>query len=442
MTDKSIKDHPQRYPLNNELHARPFPELTAPSRAAYLAIKQPGEAVKRDRSLDRSHLIALLDRFGATHPAPDATHHAVSLGRSSLTWETHSEFVSYTLYTDGLDDHPFDGQTFDLFPKDWLAQLPGEVIASVLMRIDTADLTTESMPTLNKKIATWFVPESLTMSYVADHEAIVATDFRIDEAGHVRVAIIANNGVSQRRLGRIAQRLLEMKTYMSASMLTLPVARSVGSEIDVMEAELTRIFDHLSENKCKDSTTLNELLGLSDRIENLVSHTAFRFGASEAYANIVAQRITILREQRFEGRQMLFEFMKRRYEPAMRTCLSTNRRLQALSTRTERAANLLRTRVDVENAQQNKQVLARMDERASLQMRLQETVEGLSVVAITYYAVSLFGYLFEPLAPALGLEKYHLLAALTLPVALMVWWLGRRLRKKLSKTQASKAESG
>jgi len=441
MTDNAIKDHPLRYPLNNELHARPFPELTAPCRAAYLAIKQPDHAAKRDRSLDRAHLIALLDRFNAAHPAPNATHHAVSLGRSYLKWETHSEFVSYTLYADGVEDRPFDGQAFNLFPKNWLAQAPGVVISSVLLRIETADLTTESMPALDEKMAKWFVSESLTISYVADREAIIATDFRIDEAGHVRVAIIANNGVSQRQLGRIAQRLLEMKTYMSASMLGLPVARTVGNEIDVMETELTSIFDHLSEDKCKDSATLEELLGLAGRIENLVSRTAFRFGASEAYCKIVEQRIMILREERFEGRQMFAEFMKRRYEPAMRTCLASKQRLQDLSTRTERAANLLRTRVDVENAQQNKQVLARMDERAGLQMRLQETVEGLSVVAITYYAVSLLGYLLEPLTPVLGLEKYQLIAILILPVITLVWWMGRRIRKKLIKTQATKSEA-
>lgn len=128
---------------------------------------------------------------------------------------------------------------------------------------------------------------------------------------------------------------------------------------------------------------------------------------------------------------MLSEFMKRRYEPAMRTVLSTKARLHDLSARTERAANLLRTRVDVENAVQNKQVLARMDERAGLQLRLQETVEGLSVVAISYYALSLLNYLLAPIAPLLGLEKYQLLAGLTLPVVALVWWMAKRVRAKL-----------
>lgn len=432
MTKKSIADHALRYPLSNELHARPFPEISAPCRAAYLAIKQPSAAAKRERALDRAHLIALLDRFGAPHPAPGATHHSADLGRSYLKWEMHSEFVSYTLYADGVEDRPFDGKAFEMFPKDWLSEAPGVVISSVLVRMEAADFAKQSMPALSKKLAKWFVAESMTASYVVDREAIVATDFRIDEAGHVRFAITTNKGVSQRRLGRIVQRLLETETYMNASLLGFPAAREVAHEIDGMEAELTAIYDHLVADKSKDSATLEELLGLAGRIENLASRTAFRFGATAAYAKIVEQRIALLREERFEGRQLMSEFMMRRYEPAMRTVLSTKDRLHDLSTRTERAANLLRTRVDVENAEQNKQVMVRMDQRAGLQLRLQETVEGLSVVAISYYAISLLNYLLSPFAPLLGLEKYQLTAIFVLPVVLLAWWMGKRVRAKLT----------
>ena len=343
----------------------------------------------------------------------------------------HSEFVSYTLYADGVEDRPFDGAAFGLFPKDWLGQAPGVVISSVLIRMEEADFAIKPMAEINKWFSKWFVSESLTASFVVDREAVVATDFRVDEAGHVRFSVVVNKGVSKRRLGRVAQRLLETETYMNASMLGFPMARKVTEEIDGMEAELNSVYEHLTEDKSKDSATLEELLGLAGRIENLVSRTAFRFGATEAYAKIVEQRIKLLREERFEGRQMMAEFMMRRYEPAMRTCLSTRHRLLGLSKRTERAANLLRTRVDVENAVQNGMVLARMDERAGLQLRLQETVEGLSVVAISYYAVSILGYLLAPLAPVIGLEKYQLVAALVVPVVLLVWWLGMRMRAKL-----------
>ncbi|MCB1312105.1 MAG: DUF3422 family protein, partial [Sedimentitalea sp.] len=141
--------------------------------------------------------------------------------------------------------------------------------------------------------------------------------------------------------------------------------------------------------------------------------------------------VQALRETRFAGRPTFAEFMVRRYEPAMRTVQSTERRLQALADRAMRAGDLLRTRVDVERSAQNQALLASMDRRADLQLRLQHTVEGLSVVAISYYAVSLAGYLLAPLAEVAELGKATLTAIITLPVVALVWALVRRIRNRL-----------
>jgi uncharacterized membrane-anchored protein len=123
--------------------------------------------------------------------------------------------------------------------------------------------------------------------------------------------------------------------------------------------------------------------------------------------------------------------MIRPFGPAMRTCRSAKERLAELSARAERAANLLRTRVDVNNQAQNVEILQGMDRRAALQLRLQETVEGLSVVAISYYAVNLAGGVFAPLAERAGLDKPALLALLTIPVVVVVWLMVRRIRARL-----------
>jgi uncharacterized membrane-anchored protein len=97
--------------------------------------------------------------------------------------------------------------------------------------------------------------------------------------------------------------------------------------------------------------------------------------------------------------------------------------------RAARAGELLRTRVDVERSAQNQELLASMDRRADLQLRLQHTVEGLSVVAISYYAVSLAGYLTYPLAKQMGISKEMAVAGLTPLVILGVWLMVRRIKK-------------
>ena len=81
----ALDDYPGRYALTNELHARPFPELTAPCRALHLAIKPEGDAAARDRERDRAHLAALLDRYGVPHTPPGANHYSGPLGRGFLT---------------------------------------------------------------------------------------------------------------------------------------------------------------------------------------------------------------------------------------------------------------------------------------------------------------------------------------------------------------------
>lgn len=430
MVQLAIPDHPSRYPLSNELHARPFPELDAPCRAAHLAIKEPSNAADRDRARDVAHLIALLDRYGAPHPPPGASHYSGQVGRGFLKWEMHTEFVTYTFFAEGSAEPPFNGQLFALFPQDWLAEAPGALVTSCLVRVES--VTDERLEeVIEGDMLRWFVPESLAVARVVDGDATIAADFRIDEQGHSRMAVLARPGIGQRRLGRIVQRLLEIETYKSMSMLTLPQARSVAGAVARLDRELSDIVSDMASRGGQEAETLDKLLRISAEIGYLSSTAAFRFGAAEAYEAIVNQRIQVLREERIGGRQLFSEFMMRRYDPAMRTCRSSKARLEELAERVERASDLLRTRVDVANQAQNVEVLKAMDRRAALQLRLQETVEGLSVVAISYYAVNLAAGLLAPVAERIGLTKPGLLAAITLPVLALVWWAIRRIKSRI-----------
>ena len=175
--------------------------------------------------------------------------------------------------------------------------------------------------------------------------------------------------------------------------------------------------------------TLQELLQISGELETLAVQHSFRFGATGAYEAILRERVEVLREQRFEGRQLLSEFIARRYDPAVRTVHSAEGRLRTMLERAARTAELLRTRVDVDRSAQNQKLLESMDRRSDLQLRLQHTVEGLSVVAISYYAVSLVGYLIYPLAKQIGASKELVLAGATPLVIFGVWLMVRQIRK-------------
>ena len=421
----SFADHPLRYALTNELHARPFPTLAAPGRAAYLALKPAERAAARDREADRAHLIALLDRFGAQHPQPDATHWSGQIGRHFLKWESHTEFVTYTIFGTGNADRPFDAATFSVFPTDWLASAPGTRITSALIRVELLD----GDDGITEKAEDWFVPESLAISRVLDDELVVATDFRIDPSGHVRLALFARAETGERRIGRVVQRLCEIETYKTMSMLGLAKVRDLSPRLGALDRRLTDLVARMADDRTSPAETLHSLLDVSANLESIIAQSSFRFGATGAYETIVNQRIEVLREARFRGRQTFAEFMMRRFDPAMRTVKSTEKRLQAMSERAIRAAELLRTRVDVERSAENQALLASMDRRADLQLRLQQTVEGLSVVAISYYAVSLALYLLGPVEKIFHIEKYWIAAGVT-PVVLLLVWMGlRRIHK-------------
>ena len=422
-----ICDHPKRYELVNELHARPFPTVSAPSTAVFIAFKKPDMAVSRDRSQDLAHLVDLLDRYGTPHPQPGATHFSGQIGRHVLKWEQHTEFVSYTVFRPGLSARVFDPADFEVFPEDWLNKAPGKRISSATLRCDARpdDASVRAM------LEDWFVPESLAVAQVLDSDALVASDFRIDPAGHMRFAVFADAQTDERRIGRIIQRLCEIEVYKTMSMLGFRRSRELSDEIDEMDRRLTMLVSELNTGEAPAEDILTRLLAASAELENAASRNAFRFGATGAYEAIVNQRIAAIRETPFEGQQSFSEFMMRRYEPAMRTVKSTEHRLTTLVDRAARASDLLRTQVDVERSAQNQALLESMDRRADLALRLQHTVEGLSVVAISYYAVSLAAYLLYPAASATGLSKGTLTAAITLPVVGLVWWLVRRIRRKI-----------
>lgn len=422
-----LRDHPRRYELANELHARPFPALTAPCRAAFLAIKPVEDAASRDRAAERAHLESLLDRFGADHPPPGATHFFGQLGKHRLKWESHTEFVTYTLFSDGVADRPYDGAMFDVFPSDWLAEAQGARLTSALIRVESKT----SVDEIDGKLTDWFVPESLAVSSVLGGSAIIASDFRIDSAGHIRFAAFAGDETGERRVGRIVQRLCEIETYKTMAMLTLPRARALSAELGEMDRTLSTLVGALREGAAQTDQTLEGLLTIGSDLETMLARSSFRFGAMEAYEALVKQRVSVLREERFQERQTFAEFMMRRFDPAMRTCRSVQGRMEALAERAKRAGDLLSTRVNVDRADQNARLLRSMDDRAAAQLRLQKTVEGLSVVAISYYALGLVSALLYPLGDRAGISKEMVSALVVLPVVAGVWWVVRRIRKSM-----------
>lgn len=421
------REHPLRMSLVNETHARPFLALVAPIRASHLAMVS-GES---GAAADRAHLVALCERYGVGHPPEGANHFVAVFDGFTLKWERHTEFCTWTFLKSGGFVEPFAEPAIAAAPPEWVAAIPGERL--VATHVATLERT-QSAPAPDL-LAKWLHVDFLAGSAVAGGAASVWTDFRIHADGFGRL-VLHDKALGERQAGRLVQRLLEIETYRTMALLALPVARATGPKIGHADRELLVVMDAMAGagSIAEQRALLDRLTSVSAEIERATGAADYRFGAARAYGDLVDKRIAELREQRIEGLQTYREFMDRRFVPALRTCEATAERLAQMSRRLTRAGALLRTRVDIAVEAQNQDLLASMDRRAHLQLRLQETVEGLSVAAITYYLVGLCGYLFKALdAAGVHLDK-DIATGVAIPiVACQVWYGLRRFRKSLTK---------
>ena len=411
-----LPDHPQRLELNDEVHARPPEALPVPMRVSFLALL--ADAAQRGRELEL--LGDLARRFGVVPPQAGVSHYSTDFGPFRLTWERHSEFARYKVMVAGAGDDPFADPAIAAVPADWLALLPGQVTVAAHAALLRGS---EGRPDLDAIANRLFAGNPLVGAAVAGGAAVALTDFRI-RSGWSRLLVL-DRDLTPRQAGRTLQRLLEIDAYRVMALLALPVARALVPFLTERERELTRITAAMVDaGESTEPDLLDGLTRLEAEIESRESASLYRFSAASAYYELVRRRIEELREQRIHWLQTFGEFTERRLAPAMNTCRAVADRQDSLSRRVARATQLLSTRVDVTRERQNQVLQESASRRAQMQLRLQTTVQGLSVVAITYYVVMLVGRAAEGLKSAGMSINVGLATAASIPVVAVIVGLG------------------
>lgn len=409
------RDYPERFVLADEVHARPYEALDTPELASYLAVLvEPGE-----RAAERAHLVALCDRFGVAPPSESSSHFRGVFGAVRLKWERHGEFSAYTTFVHVGDGAPQPASALAALPADWVAAVPGRTIVAAEAALVAAAAGLPDAAAL----AARFRGNIVVGAEIGDGAGLAYTDFRIHPDGFVRFLIV-DRSLTPRQAGRMMQRLFEIEAYRVMALLALPIARHEGPRVVEIERSLATLTDAMARDTGADEALLAQLSFLAAQVESALAASQYRFGASRAYYDLVRSRIAELRERRIPGLQTIEEFMSRRLAPAMATCESVSRRLGNLSERVARASSLLSTRVDIARERQNQALLASMDRRARMQLRLQQTVEGLSIAAITYYVVGLVGYAAKALRSAGTPLDVDLVVGIAIPVVAALAALG------------------
>lgn len=417
------RDHPQRTQLNDELHARPHMRITTPARITHLA------HLTGELGADHAHLLALCRDVGLPLPGLELRQVQLLVDGRTVKWERHTEFTAVTI----ADMAPGEaGDWSALSPRlaDWTSRLPGPRLVACHLRLEP-DGDPHHTP---DSLSAIFPRGELLGSEVAGGEALVWTDFHLGSDGHTRI-LVRDKALSASHAGRVIQRLLEIETYRMTALLGLPLAREAGPELASLEQRLEGIVARtaLGGNLAEEHGLLDALTRLAAEAEALSVRCRYRFGATTAYAELVERRVEELREERIPGLQRLGVFLERRFRPAVRTCEAVARRQGELAAGISRASSLLRTRVDVQRAEQNAEILKSLEHRARTQLRIQEAVEGLSVFAISYYLLGLVKYVVDGLPTIGGLPPKALMTGIAVPTIVAAVWVGiRRLRRAVS----------
>ena len=416
-------NHPLRLALASEIHARPFMVLEAPARISHLAIHTDDSAASHE------HLLAALcARFGVAAPAAGVQYFFHDFGHFRLKWERHTEFSTFSFVETGDEGGDFQFTALRHVPADWLATLQDSVIVASHIIAERGS----PLGIADGRLKRLFPLPPLVGSQVLSGGEIW-TDFQVGPDGFSKF-LIRDTDLRESQMGRLVQRLGEIETYLMMALLALPLAREGAILLGRIEEDLTKLGSRMSNLDVDGDAEglLREISRLDAQVRAQSFRTGYRFSAAQAYYRIVGARIGELREKRIEGVPTIGEFMERRLAPAMDTCLSVAARQEALAARISRSNDMLRTRVNLAQERQTQGVLESLNRSAQRQLQLQQAVEGLSVVAISYYGIGLAGYALKALKGwGLGIPVDQTIGVL-LPLIAAATWLGiRRLHKRL-----------
>ena len=365
----ALREHALRQSLNAEIHARPSQALEAPARVSYLVLVSPPGAADEEWR----HFTGLLNHFGDAVPDSRPNYYCLRDGDLGVIWERHTEFSRYTVIWYGAEGAGA-GTALAQLPAEWVDGLTGELLLRLHCELVSSQGEAADLALAHEH----FGDQDFAGSLIADGRGAVFTDFDI-QGDDSNFCLIVDRGMSPLQFGRNLQRILEINTYWLLALLAFPVAKAQLPYLSDRERYVQELSQQLTVARSyeQEAALLTQLTQLEAELSDRTAANAFRFGAGLAYHDLVQQRIADLREQRLPGLQTIDEFSHRRLAPAMQTCHTVTGRQTRLHERASSVTRLLATRVDMDVQLQNRGVLASLNSRAELQLRLQETVEGL-----------------------------------------------------------------
>jgi uncharacterized membrane-anchored protein len=377
--------HEDRQSIQDEEHARPPMPIEKPEAQAWHWVLHgcAGQSDLWPDAFDRS-----------------ARHQLIACDNGVIRFERHTEFAAITFFG---ENEP-GSSTLDL-----ISACPGRQIAGAKIVISESARLDDLFGT-----SRLFGGEALFSG------VIVSTDFQINDKGLITYAVSGKFEDAYGR-GRLVKRLLDLKTYRMASLLALPLVRRLTPQLETLERRAMDATDTVAGEVLDLQSAVEDLSASLKAVARFKSSAAFRISAAYAYDDLVAARPTSLNETPVGQRQTLRGFVEHRLRPGINSIRAFEARTERVARTVADALALARTQLD-QVAQRNAEaLLSSMEKRARQQVHLSQAVEGLSVAAITYYLVGLFGTALKAI-PGTGVPISQTQAVSIPLIALFVWW--------------------
>ncbi len=426
-----MNDQPEEHPLRRqvvaEMHMRRFPALAPPARLVQIV----RIVAVADRDADRAAALAMPDGVMVASASGGRHVSGETADGVHLFWESHTEASTATVILPGTVPVGFGMMPGQDRYERWLAGFPGQIIRSISLAV---------VPTVADAAA-------LAQSADFSDDDLVScdllggvrmwSDFRIHEDGRGRL-IVSAGSLNPSDLGRLVQRLQELGNYRNLALLGLPIAQAHMPRLASLEAQLAEQAERIGDGRSADEDVLDVLSALSAELAKMAVGTNFRMDATEAYSRIALGRLEALGVRPVPGHQALTDFTERRLVPAVQTCGNFRHRVERASQLAGWITALLRARIETRIERQNSDLLSSMNRSADHQLQLQHLVEGLSVVAVSYYAIGIVAYMakaVEKLAPSVSEEL--VVGVLALPIVLGVFLMLRLRMKSVAQHERS-----
>lgn len=423
--------------LYQETHARPYLSLPVPCAVGHILYWRGDQ--QSSQLLDLAKHLA--ERQGVSQSSKHTTFFEYTCQNYHIRFEQHTEFDTLTIAQSiSAEAELFGDNPLSIIEDGWLTALePNLLVKTRIHLLLKAEPDDGIAPSVGQSAQNYVGAQfsdingsaAIYGSWIMGRRAEAYSDFKLDAQGYSRYLVVSH-ALNADDAGRVITRLLEMENYRITALIPLNAARAVSKSLSKADAQLVQILDEIadSDSAQKQHDLLNELLAIAQAVESHRNQLSSRFSASQAYYELVKFSYEKLNEEKLGGLQRLQTFVERRLGPAIRTFGALRHRLEDISQRVDRIAELLRTEINVHMQLQNSAMLAGMNHSAKMQLKMQKTVEGISIVALTYYAIGVIGYLLAIFLH--GDDKYTVMGLLVLPVAALIWYLQKKILHRIN----------